>query len=49
MSNMNSDMEDEIEGQIILCDITEKGEVTIAMARFLVIKGIKSVYALKTI
>jgi len=40
--------EQELEGQILLNDVTRKGEVSVAVARFLAIKGVKSVYALKT-
>ena len=32
-----------------LSDVTKKGEIEIAAARFVVIKGIQSVYALKTL
>ncbi len=33
----------------MLSDVTAKGEIDIALARFVVIKGVQSVYALKTI
>ena len=32
-----------------LSDVTKRGEIDIAAARFVVIKGIQSVYAIKTL
>jgi hypothetical protein len=40
--------DEEIEGTLTLSDVTKRGEIDIAAARFVVIKGIQSVYALKT-
>jgi hypothetical protein len=41
--------DEEIEGTVTLSDVTQKGEIDIAAARFVVIKGIQSVYAIKTL
>jgi hypothetical protein len=49
MRSDNHNEDEEIEGTVTLSDVTNRGEIDIAMARFVVIKGIQSVYALKTL